>query len=92
MGGPQHTAPAFVLEALTKNLRDCRTTRPPKAAPNCAARLPRWATKRFTLDKIKLDPERHVLPVAGTREALFSIAQAVVDRKAHADPAGGHRA
>ena len=26
-----------------------------------------------------------MLPVAGTREALFSIAQAVVDRKAHAD-------
>ena len=38
-----------------------------------------------SLDKINLDPERHVLPVAGTREALFSIAQAVVDRKAHAD-------
>ena len=40
-----------------------------------------WATRRFHLNKIALDPERHVLPVAGTREALFSIAQAVIDRR-----------
>ena len=44
-----------------------------------------WATRRFRLDKLRLDPERHVLPVAGTREALFSIAQAVIDRRNHAE-------
>ena len=85
MGEPQHAAPAFVLEALTKNLKGLSNYPTTKGAPALREAIARWATKRFTLDKIKLDPERHVLPVAGTREALFSIAQAVVDRKAHAD-------
>ncbi|MEK7262411.1 MAG: succinyldiaminopimelate transaminase, partial [Pseudomonadota bacterium] len=85
MGEPQHAAPAFVLEALTKNLKGLSNYPTTKGSAELRGAIARWATKRFTLDKIKLDPERHVLPVAGTREALFSIAQAVVDRKAHAD-------
>ncbi|MBI5783193.1 MAG: succinyldiaminopimelate transaminase, partial [Gammaproteobacteria bacterium] len=40
-----------------------------------------WATRRFHLNKVTLQPERNALPVAGTREALFSIAQAVIDRR-----------
>ena len=85
MGEPQHAAPPFVLEALTKNLKGLSNYPITKGAPALREAIARWATRRFKLDKIKLDPERHVLPVAGTREALFSIAQAVVDRKAHAD-------
>jgi N-succinyldiaminopimelate aminotransferase len=41
-----------------------------------------WLTRRFALPQGSLDAERHVLPVAGTREALFAFAQAVVDRHA----------
>ena len=85
MGEPQHAAPAFVLEALTKNLKGLSNYPTTKGAPALREAIASWASRRFKLDKIKLDPERHVLPVAGTREALFSIAQAVVDRKAHAD-------
>ena len=85
MGEPQHAAPPFVLEALTKNLKGLSNYPTTKGTPTLRDAIVGWATRRFTLDKIKLDPERHVLPVAGTREALFSIAQAVVDRKAHAD-------
>ncbi len=85
MGEPQHAAPPFVLEALTKNLKGLSNYPTTKGTPALREAIARWATRRFRLDKIKLDPERHVLPVAGTREALFSIAQAVVDRKAHAD-------
>jgi len=85
MGEPQHAAPPFVLEALTKNLKGLSNYPTTKGTPALREAIARWATRRFKLDKIKLDPERHVLPVAGTREALFSIAQTVVDRKAHAD-------
>lgn len=85
MGEPQHAAPPFVLEALTKNLKGLSNYPTTKGAPALREAIVRWATRRFKLDNIKLDPERHVLPVAGTREALFSIAQAVVDRKARAD-------
>ena len=85
MGEPQHAAPGFVLEALTANLAGLSNYPTTRGTPALRTAIADWATRRFRLDQIKLDPERHVQPVAGTREALFSIAQAVVDRKAHAD-------
>jgi N-succinyldiaminopimelate aminotransferase len=85
MGEPQHAAPAFVLEALTQNLNGLSNYPTTKGSPALRTAIADWAMRRFQLDKLKLDPERHVLPVAGTREALFSIAQAVIDRRSHAE-------
>ncbi len=81
VGEPQHAAPAFVLEALQANLSGL--SRYPVTAGSAELRrsIAAWATRRFRLDRMTLDPERHVLPVAGTREALFSIAQTVIDRR-----------
>ncbi len=84
VGEPQHAAPRFVLEALTANLKGLSNYPTTKGTAELRGAIANWATRRFKLNKIKLDPERHVLPVAGTREALFSIAQAVIDRKEHA--------
>lgn len=81
MGEPQHAAPAFVLEALTANLKGLSNYPVTKGSAELRQSIAAWVTRRFHLDKIPLDPERHVLPVAGTREALFSIAQAVTDRR-----------
>ncbi len=81
MGEPQHAAPAFVLEALKSNLSGLSNYPVTKGSAELRQSIAAWATRRFKLDKIALDPERHVLPVAGTREALFSIAQAVIDRR-----------
>jgi N-succinyldiaminopimelate aminotransferase len=85
MGEPQHAAPSFVLEELTKNLKSLSSYPTTKGSPELRQAIASWATRRFGLDGVRLDPERHVLPVAGTREALFSIAQAVIDRRLHAD-------
>ena len=85
MGEPQHAAPPLVLEALTRNLQSLSSYPTTRGSAKLRSAIAAWAMRRFQLDKIRLDPERHVLPVAGTREALFSIAQAVVDRRAHAD-------
>lgn len=85
MGEPQHAAPAFVLEALTANLKGLSNYPVTKASLELRQAICSWANRRFQLNKSPLDPERHVLPCAGTREALFSIAQAVVDRRAHGD-------
>jgi len=81
MGEPQHAAPDFVLEALKVNLAGLSNYPTTKGSVEFRQSISAWATRRFKLDKIALDPERHVLPVAGTREALFSIAQAVIDRR-----------
>ena len=81
MGEPQHAAPDFVLEALKVNLAGLSNYPTTKGSAELRQSISAWATRRFKLDKIALGPERHVLPVAGTREALFSIAQAVIDRR-----------
>src|SRR4030065_2883091 len=83
MGEPQHAAPPFVLEALRANLGGLSHYPVTKGSNELRQAIARWANRRFKLDKAPLDPERHVLPCAGTREALFSIAQAVIDQHAH---------
>jgi N-succinyldiaminopimelate aminotransferase len=85
MGEPQHAAPPFVLEALTANLKGFSHYPVTKGSIELRRTIADWVNRRFKLDKAPLDPERHVLPCAGTREALFSIAQAVIDRRAHAE-------
>ncbi|MBI3900218.1 MAG: succinyldiaminopimelate transaminase [Gammaproteobacteria bacterium] len=82
IGEPQHAAPAFVLEALTQNLGGLANYPATKGATELRRAIVDWANHRFQLQRSPLDTERHVLPVGGTREALFAIAQTVVD--AHA--------
>ncbi|MHB8535440.1 MAG: succinyldiaminopimelate transaminase [Sulfuricaulis sp.] len=81
VGEPQHAAPGFVLEALKSSLAGLTHYPATRGSAELRQSIAAWATRRFHLDKIALDPERHVLPVAGTREALFSIAQTVIDRR-----------
>jgi len=85
VGEPQHAAPPFVLEALRANFAGYSNYPATKGSLALRAAIANWANRRFALHKQPLDPERHVLPVAGTREALFSIAQAVID-PAHGKP------
>jgi N-succinyldiaminopimelate aminotransferase len=79
IGEPQHAAPAFVLEEITASLAGLSNYPVTKGMAQLRTAIARWATRRFALARVPLDPERHILPVAGTREALFSIAQAVID-------------
>jgi len=85
LGEPQHPAPELVRAALSANLAGLSRYPQTKGQPELRQAIANWANRRFRLQDQPLDPERHVLPVAGTREALFSIAQAIVNRKAHAD-------
>jgi N-succinyldiaminopimelate aminotransferase len=86
IGEPQHAAPAFVLEALAANLAGLSNYPVTKGSAELRRAIASWANRRYALAAAPLDPEHHVLPVAGTREALFSIAQAVVDRRTHNVP------
>jgi N-succinyldiaminopimelate aminotransferase len=85
LGEPRHPAPGFVLKALAERLDELSHYPATKGKPELRRAIAEWATRRFRLERASLDPERHVLPVAGTREALFSIAQAVIGRGAHAE-------
>lgn len=78
IGEPKHAPPAFVLEALTKNLGKLANYPLTKGIPELRQNIATWLTQRFNLSPGSIDSEHNVIPVAGTREALFSIAQAVV--------------
>jgi N-succinyldiaminopimelate aminotransferase len=82
VGEPKHDAPAFVLESLNKNISGVSSYPATKGSVELREACCNWATTRFNLPP--LDPDNEVLPVNGTREALFAFAQTVVDRNASA--------
>ena len=80
IGEPRHPTPAVVTEALVGNLKGLSSYPATKGEPALRQAVAQWLTRRFRLPASCVDPDRHVLPVNGTREALFAFAQAVVDR------------
>ncbi len=81
IGEPKHQPPAFVLETLMTHLHTLSSYPLTKGQADLRQAVAEWLTWRFQLPAASLDPERHVLPVNGTREALFAFAQAVVERR-----------
>jgi N-succinyldiaminopimelate aminotransferase len=79
IGEPKHPTPAFITEATVANLRGLSVYPSTRGLPALRATIAEWLKRRFALPDGSIDPERQVLPVNGTREALFAFAQAVVD-------------
>jgi N-succinyldiaminopimelate aminotransferase len=79
IGEPRHEPPAFVLEALARNLHRLDTYPATRGLPELRSAMAAALERRYLPPGIGVDPERMVLPVNGTREALFAIVQAVVD-------------
>lgn len=79
IGEPQHPAPAFVIQAVEDNLSLLSTYPTTKGILELRTAISDWLTRRFRLSADSLDPEKHVLPVNGTREALFAITQCIAD-------------
>lgn len=78
IGEPKHQPPAFVLQEMARSLDGLANYPLTRGLPELRQAIADWASRRFHLEPESLQAEHHVLPVAGTREALFSIAQAVV--------------
>ena len=85
IGEPQHAPPTVALNALSAALPQLAKYPLTRGEAPLRHAIAQWLTRRFDLADGQINPERQVLPVAGTREALFSFAQAVVARSA--DPA-----
>jgi N-succinyldiaminopimelate aminotransferase len=84
IGEPKHAPPAFVVKHLIEHLSGLSTYPTTKGLLELRSAIAQWANIRFNLQVQPLDPERHVLPVAGTREALFSFIQAAAEPQARA--------
>lgn len=78
IGEPKHAPPQFVLDELSTNLTGLANYPSTKGLPELRQAIADWASTRFKLPEATLTGEHHVLPVAGTREALFSFTQACV--------------
>jgi N-succinyldiaminopimelate aminotransferase len=76
IGEPRHTAPAFVLAEISANLNRLSNYPSTVGIPALRQSITAWLERRFHLPGV--DAEHQVLPVNGTREALFAFAQAVV--------------
>lgn len=86
IGEPRHAAPAIVLEALARH-RDGYSKYPKTAGePWLREAMAAWLARRYALPAGQPCPETQVLPVNGSREALFSFTQAAISR-AGASPA-----
>ena len=83
IGEPQHSAPSIVVDELIAHLHGLSRYPSTKGTRALREAIAQWLIRRFDLPAEGLDPDRHILPVNGTREALFSFAQAVIDRHAH---------
>lgn len=74
VGEPQSPPPALVTELLTQSLADWGRYPPIAGTPEFRRAAAGWLTRRYGLPAGMVDPERAILPVQGTREALFQIA------------------
>lgn len=88
IGEPKHATPALIKNALTDNLAGLATY--PSTIGELALReaISNWIAKRYKI--AAPNPEKAILPVNGSREALFAFAQAIIDNssnnKPHAKP------
>ncbi len=78
IGEPQHNAPDLVVEELNRH-RDGWNKYPPTAGTSSyRTAVADWLTHRYGLKQGWIDPDKNVLPVAGTREGLFMAAMLAV--------------
>ena len=82
IGEPRHPAPHFVIENLIAHLHQLSLYPSTRGTLALREAIAAWLSRRFGINPDLIDPEINLLPVSGTREALFAIAQAVIDRHA----------
>lgn len=76
IGEPKHPTPAFIREALCGSLEGLANYPATAGTPGLRVACAAWVRRRYG---VELDPATQVLPVNGSREALFSLAQTVLD-------------
>ena len=79
IGEPRHPTPGLISDALIAHLHTLSTYPSTRGLAPLREAIARWLGVRFELGDAGIDPELQILPVNGTREALFAFAQAVVD-------------
>ena len=77
IGEPKHATPDFIRQAMIDHMDGLSAYPMTLGSVSLRNTLANWIQRRFNLTEI--NPDTEVIPVNGSREALFSFAQAVVD-------------
>lgn len=83
IGEPRHATPSFILEALTRAFPALASYPLTAGSPALRQACAGWMQRRYG---VSLNPDTQLLPVNGSREALFAFAQTVVNPTASARP------
>ena len=78
IGEPKHATPALIRDALLQHLDGLSHYPATQGSDDLRQAIARWLEQRYRIPQI--NPQTQVLPVSGSREALFAFAQAVIDR------------
>jgi succinyldiaminopimelate transaminase len=88
VGEPRHAPPAIIAETFARHADLWGRYPPGDGTPEFRRAVADWLTRRYGLAEGAVDPDRNVLPVAGTREALYLVSALVVpERKGGGRPA-----
>jgi len=77
IGEPKHATPALIKDALLNNSAGLANYPTTAGIPELRQAISTWINRRYAVPA--LDPEKAIIPVNGSREALFAFAQAVID-------------
>jgi succinyldiaminopimelate transaminase len=77
VGDPRERTPAFIRDALLASVEETSKYPLAEGLPELREAIAAWVRRRFG---VRLDPARQVVPTLGSKEAIFSLAQVVVDR------------
>ena len=81
IGEPKHPTPAIILDSLKDSLIQIAQYPGTKGTLELRESIANWLTQRFKLPENGINPDTQILPVNGTREALFAITQCLIERK-----------
>ena len=77
IGEPKHATPQLIKDALTSNLAGLASYPTTLGSLELRTAISNWIARRYNLPT--LNPDKAILPVTGSREALFAFAQVVID-------------
>lgn len=83
IGEPQHQPPPLLAEVVARHAHEWNRYPPLNGTAAFRRRVCEWLARRYGLPPGALDPERHVLPVAGTKEALFLLPEILVPERSN---------
>ncbi len=78
--------PEFVGDILARSLADFSRYPPAHGTEDLRTAIADWVSRRYGVTGL-VDPALNIIPVSGTREALYNIAPVIIPENAHPQPA-----